>query len=216
MKWMTWFLNGLNGRVVGNTIKTPNGIAVLMISSGDDYLQLVGPKTRNMIRKATKLKYTSRIFDSGDFLSDIKDIWTSTPIRSGQPMSSAYSDEPARFEESFGCSSHYTFGFGVFQGSALVAYAKIAKLGEIGIVVQVLGHKDYLKDGIMNLLFSDLQTFLYKSGVAKLLYLRMKSSTTNLESFKKHVGFSSDSITLRHRLNKTERRLLEGSYVKTL
>lgn len=204
-KWMVWFLANLDSKLIGKEIKTPEGVALLNISERDIYLNFVGAKTRNMIRKAAKFEYHTNIFESEKYLSDIKNIWTSTPIRSGQAMSEAYLGEPESFEDKFSCKDHLTFGFGVFKESTLVGYANVAILGDIAIIVQVMGHKDYLKDGIMNMLFCDLQSHLYSSGQKVIIYLRMKSATERLEAFKRHVGFVGAKVQFRHQLSKSER-----------
>lgn len=173
-------------------------VAALLKTPGlrEDYFDVVNAKTRNMVRKAVKLGYHTGQLYYNDNLKEMYEINTSSIERQGRPMTSSYFEELAPIGEvTKSCESHKQIYYGVFRKDfKLVAYCWLAICSDIAIINRILGHADYLKDGIMNLLIAGLVHHAQNHGISYINYRTMTSSTEGLEKFKKHVGFKSVRI----------------------
>ena len=104
---------------------------------------------------------------------------------------------------------HTTFHLGAFTGSGkLAAYIELVRMGELGIINRILGHKDHLPNGVMNglvhfmvtwsLQTASLQTAsLQTASIREVNYLTLNSATMELDRFKRSVGFVPKTLTLR-------------------
>ena len=144
-------------------------------------------KSRNMVRKADKL-FTYRLFDRNDYLTDIYEINTSKPIRQG-PMSEGYLEQPKASSNKLSNYATYQQEFvGAFKDGKLVAYINALVCGRIYIFNQILGHNNYLKDGVMNGLVDYAVKLGCNSGRVKYLYY-VHFGNPKIDMFRKTVGF---------------------------
>lgn len=198
-KWITWF-----ARTFKNTEQNVGGLrysvpriplAIIETAQSEaEYLKLIGDKSRNMLRKAAKNGYTASVFNSADYLDDIHSIRTSKEIRSGKPVPEIFRQRPLPFDSANNrlCDHHQVTGVGIFNNqNTLVAYAAIHNCGDLAIINTILGHGDHLKFGIMNLLvFGAYREIKARFPNVKYInYLTLRSSTPQLDTFKKSVGF---------------------------
>lgn len=159
-----------------------------------DFLELVGPKTRNMIRKATRAGYSGDVFQHNDHLKEIDEINTSLPVRAGRPMADSYTKAAEEIGWSDDeCQLHSTTYVGVFLSGdvdrTLVAYCQLAVCGELAIANRFIGHGDHLRAGVMNILIQHVVHWCWSFGVRRVNYLTMPSATTGIEAWKRHNGF---------------------------
>ena len=167
-------------------IKKPNNI--------NEYLKLIGAKSRNMIKKAQKNQIECKLFEWNDFLDDIYDINTSSLIRQGRKMDDAYFKYPEpikiKNEEDF-----QIIHIGAFSDGKLIGYIELYVYGNFAMTNRILGHKKYLKLGIMNLLFYKTIETLIEKEIEYLNYLTMQNKENNsLSAFKYRVGFREYSL----------------------
>ncbi len=178
-------------------------LAILELpSTHEDYLDLIGPKSRNMIRKAARSGYMFRRFEWNDRLDDIYQINTSMTARQGRPMTDTYTRRPEdrAYDQSDYSRSHQIRNYGGFKGGHLVAYCCLHFCGDLAIINQILGHGDHLPFGVMNGLVDFMvQDCLRETSAKYVNYLTMRSATSGLSSFKKHVGFRDRVVLLRKR-----------------
>lgn len=169
----------------------------------DTYLERIGDKARNMIRKAQRQGYAYRKVDPDDHLDDVLTIRTSNPERQGVPIPDYYKVRPTRMiEEPFrnGCGRHGEGFFGVFKDDKLVAYTTIFFYGGFGQVNHILGHAEHLQEGVMNLLVSEMvrETIEQRPWVKALNYLYPHSANANtgIGLFKRSIGFFPERILM--------------------
>jgi len=125
------------------------------------------------VKKAEKKDYHCEIFHVQNHVEDLVDINHSKKIRQGRKMTKSYQKDirdygglPKTIQpmETPECPVHFSQWIGVFkpidgykQGTLLVkkklvGYINLIRLGEIILYGSILGHGNYLKDGIMYLL----------------------------------------------------------------
>ena len=161
------------------------------------YHALIGPKSRNMIRKAQRAGYTFAPFEYNERLDDLFEVNTSKPVRQGQPMSAGYLERPKPISSHAGCDRHRIVWLGGFRNGRLRAYARLIVLEEIAIVSQFLGHGEDLHNGVMNGLVDEMAQFVIGDDrIRAINYLTLRSSTETLDRFKRSVGFRERVVVL--------------------
>ncbi len=167
----------------------PEAAMITVPIDESDYLAAIGPKTRNMIRKAERAGYTYREFEYNDELDALWAINRSTPERQGKPMSKSYRERP---DPSHGvqdlCDEHRRVWVGGYVGETLSAYCQLVLCGELAIVNRILGHADFLRDGVMDGLALALVRRCIGTRVRFINYLTLKTSP-GLRHFKESTGF---------------------------
>ncbi len=145
-------------------------------------------------KRATFARYRGygfRPFERSDHQASVNVINRSMPVRQGRPMGDSYMREQV-----FGpvgepvCERHRVSQYGVFNRDGLLrAYAVVHRSGELALVSQILGHGDYLEDGIMHLLLVETYAAEQLDG-GYLVYNRHDSGTEGLRQFKEWFRFS--------------------------
>ena len=145
-------LIGMPGKVL---IKSP--LAILKVpTSHDAFLHLVGPKTRNMIRKADVAGYTFAPFRWNDHLDEIHAINTSKARRDGAPMRGWYAQPVApRFHTAAEEERQRLLG-GFRSDGTLCAYALVILCGDFAVMAHCIGHAEDLAHGVMNALVAEV------------------------------------------------------------
>ncbi|NBV82810.1 hypothetical protein EBR57_01610 [bacterium] len=168
------------------------GATILVPDSIENYLKAIGPSSRNMIKKAQKKGYITAIFDWNSRLDDIYKINRSSTFRQGKAMPDSYIKYPYKVDYSVNSGTFKVMHLGVFFEDGLVAYLELFIYGNFAVCNRILGHKEYLADGIMNLLiYSAIDRGVTHRDFEFLNYLSMRNVETNsLSGFKKRVGFS--------------------------
>lgn len=161
-------------------------LALLPLPSGHDaYLAGVGPKTRNVIRKAAKSGYVYREFAWNDHLDEIYEINTSTGTRQGEPMQGWYR-EPVEPREESPRRKYY----GAFREDRLRGYLHLVLAGDLGFFRHFIGHADDLAHGLMNGLISwTVERYAGDPAVAWLKYGAFATGAEGMSAFKRHAGF---------------------------
>lgn len=160
-----------------------------MVDCQQDYSQLIGPKGRNMLRKAQRRGYSYGEVDFNHYLRDVHEVNTSMPVRSGRPMSAAYAEYPLPVTVSDDCPRHTDVFVGGLKDGKLMAYCWLVLCGEAAIINRIIGHRDALPDGVMNGLVAALVAACQGRSVRWINYLTIESATEGLSAFKRHVGF---------------------------
>jgi hypothetical protein len=166
-------------------------MALLDVATDDRYRDLIGAKSRNMLRKVQRAGYAFETFEYNDHLDDLYAINTSKDERSGGPMTDAYRErpEPTRRPDQT-CAHHHKVYMGAFAEGHLWGYCQLVTVGDLAIVNRFLGHAERLPDGIMNGLVAALVAHCREHTVVRAInYLTLHSSTVELDRFKRSVGF---------------------------
>jgi hypothetical protein len=156
----------------------------------EEYLNLVGDKTRNMIRKADRSGYEFKEFIWNDYLYDIHEINTSKTIRSAGAMRGWYT-EPVQARNYSAEGQNYRKYYGAFKNGKLLAYLDLVLCGDHAFFRHFIGHAEHLKYGVMNGLVS--QTVQKYIGHPRIRWLKYGSLPEGYDgsvySFRKHAGF---------------------------
>ncbi len=156
----------------------------------DGYLKLIGPKSRNMIRKAEKNGYVGRSFIWNENLEDIYKIHISSKTRQGRQMDKKYRQYPEPINK-VDMEDYKLKHIGVFHSDKVVAYIELSIYGSFAATKRILGRKEDLKFGVMNLLIKEAIKYgIRENAFSVLNYLTMEKQKTNsLSAFKSHIGF---------------------------
>lgn len=150
-------------------------------------------------RGAARLGYTVRRFHYPCFHTDLDAIHHSLERRSGGAMRGHYRDhlppdEPMREPEKARCMFHWRYDFGVFAPDGhLVGYIGLVRVGETATYMQIMGHGDHLKNGVMFLLHFELMRWALSrpqelEGVSHIWYTNFRGPS-GLATWKRKAGF---------------------------
>ena len=135
-------------------------------------------------RKARARGYQLREIDRNDYIDEIHMINTSSDIRQGRPMDSAYREKKQYYEP----QPHFQC-YGAFNAEGkLVAYCNVAFFGNFAATDQLLGYKN--GDGVMYLLLAEVICRLIdERKVDYFMYDTFLGAQPGLRDFKRRVGF---------------------------
>jgi hypothetical protein len=169
-----------------------HGMALLEVAkfrSSNDYINSVNGKNSAAYytRKAERVGYKFEEIDPYKLKEEIFEINTSASERQNRKMSESYLNKDYNYP-----IDDYNSYYGVFKEGKLVAYIWLSRMGEVTVVMRILGHNDFLKDGIMYFLTVNAVTTLINAQKKEkyLLYDSFLGNTKGLELFKTRLGFS--------------------------
>lgn len=141
---------------------------------------------RRRVNRASRLGYTAGLFDPNDRRADLLAIHTSMPERQRRPVDATYLD-PTVHHESGPQEEH----LGVFRGDIVVAYSELQYAGEIVATSRIMGHGEYLADGIMFLLIASIVQHVkrLRPDVHYIFYDMFFGAGDGLREFKTRAGF---------------------------
>lgn len=170
------------------------GVALVdlnQFSSFEEYYKSINGKNSAAYyaRKATKRGYRFLEIDRNNYIDDIYRINTSAKVRQGKQMSSSY----LKKQESYNQDPNYRY-FGVVDSQGrLVAYCNIGFFGEFSLISTLLGHKEYLNDGIMYLMLVEFTKIMFQEykqeGYRYIMYDTFFGASDGLKMFKNKLGF---------------------------
>lgn len=166
--------------------------------------------------KARKLGLEVHQFHRSTFVPDIVEINQSKRVRSGGEMRPAYlrsveesGGYPTRFHgpDNPACSQHYDMWWGVFEpstgrtqgsvvvGEKLLGYINFRRYGSFALYNLILGHGDWLNNGIMYLLHFELMerlldpSNLWNANLESVIYAGFFQGGEGLQQWKKKTLF---------------------------
>ncbi|OEF96829.1 hypothetical protein [Desulfuribacillus alkaliarsenatis] len=230
-KYKINLMNRLVGRYIseGSPFKGQIESAVLDLRSFnfDEYLSRVrkvhkGAALRHS-RKAERIGHYCKPFVWKNHIPDIVEINHSKEVRSGGKMTQAYK----RSIEDMGgnpkeilkvnnpkCNVHCTHTWGVFEkkegyfqgdiqtDEKLLGYIKFKRNGNFALYTSILGHGDYLDQGIMYNLHFSIMKWVDENqdglleGLEYLVYGAINSGEQGLKQWKKRALFEGAYLTL--------------------
>ncbi|MBK9399407.1 MAG: hypothetical protein IPN36_00705 [Bacteroidetes bacterium] len=167
------------------------GVALLPLLSFDsfeNYLSSVSGKNSAAYyaRKAEKNGYAFRKIDPDVYADAIHQIHTSSNTRQGKSLTGTYLKPLLIYPK-----NEVNTYFGLFKGEELVAYLWLVRSGELITFNRLMGHADYLKDGIMFMLVLKgvEQIFTLRDRPAYIMYDTLLAASDVLGLFNRRLGF---------------------------
>jgi hypothetical protein len=170
----------------------------------DAYAKTVSRKSNGNVNRAVKrashLEYRCRIIEQDAFHMSIEKIRRSKLFRTGGLMMEAFRPTGGLADRSEvirppNCLTHWSICLGVIKDSRLVAYAVLTRCDNLVRIIQFLGHREVLRDGVMNFLMFDIVRSLLDPddalmrGIRYLIYGALEHGKNGLWEWKRRLQF---------------------------
>jgi hypothetical protein len=174
-------------------LKAEDNIALLAITSYDDWLKIIGKKTRNMIRKAEKSGTTTRIAEPNEKLAEgIWKIYNETPIR--QERGFPHYGVSLKAVTDNVLSTRDCVYIGAYLQDELVGFIQLVQGDNIAIVSQILSMQKHWDKALNNALVAKAVEVCATRKIRWLMYGRM-GNHPSLDKFKQSNGFTRFRLT---------------------
>lgn len=195
-------IKGMNGYYKDDILNNL-GAVIELPETIDEYFKIIGCKSRNMIRKAKQNGFTiKKNWEFDDYIDDYHEIYTSKKIRQGKIMSSAKLEKPKKRGKLVISDNKYVnlLNYGCFIDNKLVAFMFPYVVNDTLNYSTGVGHGDYLKFGIMNLLIYSICEDIITNfkNIKYFLYIWWFSGEKGLRDFKKSMGFYPKLVSLKN------------------
>jgi len=186
-----WLYSPINPK---NTWKiAEDNIAILHIKNYDYWWNIIGKKTRNMIRKAKKnAVVTYKVIPNIALAKEIWMIYNETPIRQNRAFPH-YGIKLENVSKKVVSSADHIFVGSYFENK-LVGFAELIIGENIAIISQLLSLQKYWNKAINNSLIAELVKICIDRKVEWLMYGRI-GNHPSLDKFKHNNGFNKFSVT---------------------
>jgi hypothetical protein len=173
-------------------IRTDDNVAMLKITSLDAWLDIVGKKTRNMIRRAEKSNVQISVVALTPNLSEsIWKIYNETPFRQGRAFPH-YGESLKSVTDNMAMPQKSTF-IGAYHGGELVGFIQIIYGDNIAIISQILSLQKHWDKAPNNALIAKAVEVCAGNGNHWLMYGRI-GNHPSLDKFKESNGFKKYPI----------------------
>jgi len=160
----------------------------------EDYISKgMNATARNRFRFSTRAGFTSMKAGNAlrnECLDSIHEINNSAEIRQGRVMSKSYRDVPVPYTAESPCINHNSHWVFCFKENKLLAYITANHCGELSASSQILGHANYLHEGIMLNVWVKFVEVCMSRGTKAIIYGEIDSGTEGLQYWKHSVGLS--------------------------
>jgi hypothetical protein len=168
--------------------KTDDNIALLQITTYDEWWKKTGKKTRNMVRKAEKSGVRTMVVDPNEKLvQGIWKIYNETPIRQERAFP-AYGISLPTVQRYVLSSRNCTY-IGAYMQNELVGFIRLVHGRSITILSQILSLQKHCNLPVNNALMAKAVEVCASRGEKWLMYARMGNHPT-LDRFKQNNGFT--------------------------
>ncbi len=174
-------------------LKTEDNIALLKLSSYEEWWKGIGKKTRNMVRKGEKSGLKTRLAEPNKKLADgMWQIYNETPIRQKRAFPH-YGTPIKNVRRSVLSAQGYTF-IGAFFQNELAGFIQLVHDNKTAVISQILSLQKYLNKAVNNALVAKAVEFCANKKIMWIIYGRI-GNHPSLDKFKQNNGFSKFSIT---------------------
>ena len=159
-----------------------------MFDGFEHYLSCINGKNSAAYyrRKALSKGYTFTDIDRNRYIDDIYEVNSSRETRQGRQMHPTYFEKPAQYID----EPNWLYCGVLNSNGKLVAYLNLQIANEVAVVRTLLGHGEFLNDGIMYLLLIEAARRIYELGGSRyLMYDMYFGSSAGLRLFKDKLGF---------------------------
>jgi hypothetical protein len=174
-------------------LKANDNIALLEVTSFDDWWKNIGKKTRNMIRKAEKSGIKTETVEPNQKLADgIWKIYNETPIRQERAFPH-YGASLQAITESVFSAQNCTF-IGAFFQDEIAGFIQLVHGDNITVISQILSLQKFWDKAVNNALVAKTIEVCANKGIRWIMYGRM-GNHPSLDKFKQSNGFASFPLT---------------------
>src|SRR4030042_3026660 len=174
-------------------VRAEDNIGLLNVPSYDEWLKLIGKKTRNMIRKAEKSGVKTEVVEPNEKLAEgIWKIYNETPIRQERAFPH-YGVSLQTVTRGVLSARDSTFIGAFFQGE-LAGFVQLVHGDKTAIVSQILSLEKYSDKAVNNALIAKTGELCATKQFGWLMYGRM-GNHPSLDRFKLSNGFTRFSLT---------------------
>ena len=169
-------------------VTTEDNVALLKITTYDEWWSGIGKKTRNMVRKGKKSGVRTQVVGPSEKLAEgIWRIYNETPIRQERAFPH-YGISLSEVKNIVSSSKDGAF-IGAFIGDELVGFIQLVYGNEIGVVQQILSFQKHSDKAVNNALIAKTVEVCISQRVKWLMYGRM-GNHPSLDNFKVNNGFT--------------------------
>jgi hypothetical protein len=173
--------------------KGNDNIALLRITSYDDWWKNIGKKTRNMIRKAEKSGVRTEIAEPNDDLAKgMWKIYNETPIRQERAFPH-YGESLAAVRKSLSSRRNAIY-VGAYMQDELVGFIQLIRGDRIAIISQMLSLQKHWDKALNNALIAKTIEVCADQHGQWIMYARM-GNHPSLDKFKQSNGFTQFALT---------------------
>ncbi len=168
-------------------LKTEDNIALLQLTSYEEWWKNVGKKTRNMVRKAGKSGVETEVVELNDKLVEgIWKIYNETPIRQDRSFPH-YGNSLHIVKRSLLQTKDHTFIGAFFEGE-LSGFIQLIHGDKTAVISQILSLQKHFDKAVNNALIAKAVEFCTKEKITWIIYGRM-GNHPSLDKFKQSNGF---------------------------
>lgn len=176
--------------------KTTDNIAILNLTTFEDWWKNIGKKTRNMIRKAEKSGVTTRIAKPDEeFARGLWKIYNETPIRQERAFPH-FGISLQTVLQDIKVTKNTTY-IGACLAGELVGFIQLIKGDNIVIVSQILSMQKHWDRAVNNALVSRAIKYCATNHLQWIMYGRM-GNHPSLDNFKQNNGFTKILLNRYH------------------
>lgn len=181
----TWCDSPINPH--SSWIKEEDNIALVNISTYDEWFKRVGKKTRNMIRKAEKSGIETRIVVPDEkFAEGVWNIFNETQIRQGR-ASPYYGIPLEKVKQDLLNAKGFTF-VGAYLQDELAGFIQLVNGDQISIITQILALQKHQDKAVNNATVAKAVQYCAEHHIVNLMYGRMENHPS-LDKFKESNSF---------------------------
>lgn len=175
-------------------VREEDNIAILQVTSFEDWWKTIDKKTRNMVRKAEKSGIETREVEvNGKFAEGVWRIYNETPIRQDRAFPH-YGISLAAVRKGVFSAKNCVF-IGAYLQDELVGFAQLVIGDNIAILSQLLSLQKHFDKAVNNALIAKAVELCGKKGINWLMYGRIETAHPSLDRFKRSNGFTKFPLT---------------------
>jgi hypothetical protein len=173
--------------------KTEDNVALLPVTTYDEWWRNIGKKTRNMVRKAEKSGVKTEVAEPSEKLAQgIWKIYNETPIRQERAFPH-YGTSLQTVTRGVLSAQNGTF-IGAFLQDELVGFIQLVYGDKIAIISQILALQEYSDKAVNNALIAKAVEVCAAKQVGWIMYGRI-GNHPSLDRFKESNGFAKFPLT---------------------
>lgn len=174
-------------------LKANDNIALLQVTSYEDWWKNIGKKTRNMIRKAEKSGIKTEVVEPSEKLAEgIWKIYNETPIR--QERGFPHYGTPLEVVVRDVLSSKNCTYIGAYFQEELAGFIQLVHGDNIAIISQILSLQKHWDKAVNNALIAKTVEVCAHKQIKWIMYGRMGNHPT-LDKFKQNNGWTQFPLT---------------------